>query len=50
MTRQHGIPFRDIPGLLSRINLGRPIKYYKGAGNCLKGPQGIEGKRPILGS
>ena len=50
MTRQHGIPFRDIPGLLSRINLIRPINYYKGAGNYLKDPSGIEGKRVILGS
>ena len=50
MTRGHGIPFRDVSGLLSRINLVRPIKYYKGAGNCLKDPSDIEGKRVILGS
>jgi hypothetical protein len=35
--------------LLSRINLTRPSKYYKGAGSCLKGPSGIEGKKGYPG-
>ena len=35
--------------MLSRIKLIRPIKYYQGAGSCLKGPSGIEEKKGYPG-
>jgi hypothetical protein len=35
--------------LLSRIKLIRPIKYYGGAGSCLKDPSSIEEKKGYPG-
>lgn len=35
--------------MLSQIKLIRPIKYYGGAGSCLKDPSGIEEKKGYPG-